>query len=1157
MGKGLREFSVGAVLSRALRVACAMLPMLSLGGGAVSAQTAPVVKAYLCPIGTAQATADRLRSEFGGLAGVTIAGDERTSQVVACAPPDIQARIGQRLAVLTVPAAAPAAAGPTNPPPASVNQSRSVLLQHCTAEQLESSLKWILENRLSALPAARLQERRYRVSVADGENVDLTIDAGLRRVTIDGPGAAVEASARLLRALDSPDESGGRNTRLVPLRTARLAGIERAIAAVRNATADRQPHVPLAATLFQAQDRGGAAPSPGRAAPPAPAGADRAEAGKPRVGLVNPVEIESIEGLNVLVLRGKAQDVEQVMEIIRQIERVSVETEPAVQVMPLRYTDCKAMSLLIQPLYEEAYQPRQGTVSITPLIKPNALLIVGRQENVQTVFDLAQKLDQPVAPETQFRVFPLRHAAAGSAQATIQDFYKDRGGLGPQMRITADVRSNSLLVQGGPRDVDELAALIGRIDAQGSEAVNDLRVIQLEHALARDVVDIIQSAIGAAAGSQTGGAAGQAAPRGGQTPPGQGARPQNEQRSAMLRFLTIDAKGRRLVQSGVLSDVRITADQHANAVVVSAPVGNMELIEALIHELDMLPAAEAQIKVFTIVNSDAKSLSDMLKTLFAGQAAAGGQSAGPVAAPAGGENSLVALRFAVDSRTNSIIASGAAADLNVVEAILTRLDDSEVGHRKTEVFRLKNSPAEFVAGAVNQFLNSERQMQQQQAPGMTSAFEQIEREVVVVPETVSNSLILSATPRFFNEVKDIIERLDARPPMVMIQVLIAEVNLGNTDEFGIEMGLQDGLLFDRSILSNIQYQTTTVTNPNQTTQTTQTIVAADNRPGFNFNNILPLGNSGATNAVNNAPNLAGQGLSNFGVGRSNDRLGFGGLVLSASSESVNVLLRALSECHRVEVLQRPQVMTLDNQAAFIQVGQRVPRIQTAQFTQVAQINTTVMENVGLVLGVKPRISPDGLVVMEIDAEKSEMGTDAEGTPITVAEGQVIRSPRINITLAQTTVSATSGQTVVLGGLITKRKEELHRKVPWLGDIPVVGRLFRFDSVSSERKELLIIMTPHIVRSEADADAIKQAEAARMSWCLCDVMKVYGDAGLRGRTDDWSDAETQVVYPDMKRAPAPDANNGLPEAIPAPQGAPADRTKQQAPATKQSFPPQMP
>jgi len=90
--------------------------------------------------------------------------------------------------------------------------------------------------------------------------------------------------------------------------------------------------------------------------------------------------------------------------------------------------------------------------------------------------------------------------------------------------------------------------------------------------------------------------------------------------------------------------------------------------------------------------------------------------------------------------------------------------------------------------------------------------------------------------------------------------------------------------------------------------------------------------------------------------------------------------------------------------------------------------------------------------------------------------------------------------------------------------------------------LLLIMTPHIVRNEADADAVKQAEAARMSWCLSDVIKVHGDAGLRGRCDNWSDAETQVVYPDMKSGNAPDGKPLAPELIPTPASDSAEKPK---------------
>jgi type II secretory pathway component GspD/PulD (secretin) len=379
--------------------------------------------------------------------------------------------------------------------------------------------------------------------------------------------------------------------------------------------------------------------------------------------------------------------------------------------------------------------------------------------------------------------------------------------------------------------------------------------------------------------------------------------------------------------------------------------------------------------------------------------------------------------------------------------------------------------------------------------------------------------------------------------MVMIQVLIAQISLGCTNEFGMELGLQDGLLFDRSILNNIQYLTTTNTLPNGTQTTSQSVISATNQPGFQFT-TQPPGNSGASNALSNAAKVGGSSTTNLGVGTTNPTLGYGGIVLSASSESVSFLLRALAEEHRVDILQRPQITTLDNQPAFVMVGQRVPTISNTTISQVGQTNSVQYQNVGLMLGVTPRISPDGLVVMQIDATKSDLGDINTGVPVAISGGQVIRQPIINNTQAQTTVSAMSGQTVILGGLISTTKNEEHHKVPGLGDLPLVGACFRFDSTSKERTELLIIMTPHIVRTESDMDLIKQTEAGRMSWCLSDVTALHGEAGLRNRRDAWADGEVPTIYPDGKPAPAAPPPSlpgrvrpGEQELLPTPQATP--------------------
>ena len=233
----------------------------------------------------------------------------------------------------------------------------------------------------------------------------------------------------------------------------------------------------------------------------------------------------------------------------------------------------------------------------------------------------------------------------------------------------------------------------------------------------------------------------------------------------------------------------------------------------------------------------------------------------------------------------------------------------------------------------------------------------------------------------------------------------------------------------------------------------------------------------------------------------------------------------------MDILSRPHIMTLDNQSAYIQVGSRVPRITGTTTNQTGQTNQVTLENVGLILGVTPRVSPDKMVVMEVDVEKSELGPEAEGIPVSISEGQVIRSPRINTTFAQTTVSAADGQTVVLGGLITSNKSSVNRRVPALADIPILGHLFRYDATIEKRTELLIILTPRVVASEEDAELIKQTESERMSWCLADVLEMQGNLGLRSRGDEWSDAETTTIYPslDPMTEPVPGAVDDAPPA----------------------------
>jgi type II secretory pathway component GspD/PulD (secretin) len=573
--------------------------------------------------------------------------------------------------------------------------------------------------------------------------------------------------------------------------------------------------------------------------------------------------------------------------------------------------------------------------------------------------------------------------------------------------------------------------------------------------------------------------------------------------------MTIDSEEGKVLESGLMSDVRVTADANGNALVITGPSKSMGLIGALVKELDTLPSARAQIKVFTIVNGDASALSSMLQQLL-GQQAQGTQQAfgtlfgqgaiNPFLQPALqsaasiGESSLVPIRFGVDQRTNSIIVTGSEGDLGVVEAILLRLDEESFREHKTAVYWLANAPALSVADSLNTWLDERDQLfanQLQISPESPDI--QWNRQVIVVPEEISNSIIISAVPELFDEVKHVIESLDRSQPLVKIDVLIAEVALTDLYEFGAEFGLQDSLLFDRD------------------------------GAVFNFNNV-PLGDTGG-----NRNRLGAQALSAFGLGRVSPNEGYGGLVLSASKDSVSVLIRALQEDGRIQILSRPQVMTMDKQPATVFVGENTARPGATTQGTATTVTSVNYEDVGLQLLVTPQVNPDGTVKMDIEATKSRID---EARSVTIDGNEI---PNIVTVNAVATISAASGQTVVFAGLIQTNKQQELRGIPYVSRLPVVGPLLSYTEDRDVRSELLIIMTPHVVHDndEDQIATINYTESERMSWCLADVVDLYGDVGLSARPGWWCEGEWRCFHRAPVIFPAENPTGLEPTPVPMP------------------------
>jgi type II secretory pathway component GspD/PulD (secretin) len=159
--------------------------------------------------------------------------------------------------------------------------------------------------------------------------------------------------------------------------------------------------------------------------------------------------------------------------------------------------------------------------------------------------------------------------------------------------------------------------------------------------------------------------------------------------------------------------------------------------------------------------------------------------------------------------------------------------------------------------------------------------------------------------------------------------------------------------------------------------------------------------------------------------------------LSCSHEEACELIEEFSKSDAVKILARPQIMTLDNQPAFLQIGHRVPRPASMKD---GKVTTVELENVGLILALTPRISSDHMVTMEIDLEKSDLSSEDEGIPLGVdSEGNVVRCPKMDVMSVQTTVKIPPGRAVIIGGLALQD-----------GD---------------DRGELVLVVTPHIVKQE--------------------------------------------------------------------------------------------
>ena len=901
---------------------------------------------------------------------------------------------------------------------------------------------------VNGLPSFTVFHRDAIGRTSKNRHFEIGIDRERNSLTVAAPANTIRQLVNLIRELDQTVQDK-RDVRVVQTQNLKAKTTEELQQELdRLSRLTRTSFQPNRGNMFFAQGgQDGGQPQPG--SPQAGAGDQKA------MNLQGDVVLQPLDDIGAVVIKGNQDDIDTVVGIIEELERLSEGTLPEVSLVELNSVNSEALAELLTTVYENLSELREGgsgterknNIGFVPVVKPNAILVLApRIDLEQDIKKLIEKLDRPVNPTFEFEVFQLRNAIASQVKANLDTLYEEPVGLGTRIRSVADVRTNSLIVQARPADLEEVAAIVEKVDRDESKKRNRLKVIPLRNASAEELAETISTAIQNIINPP------QTNVNFGQT----GASELRDSQSVVLEFFTRDGDVERLIRSGILVDVRVQADIRSNSLIVTAPEPSLELMEALIRQLDGAPPSVADIKVFTLERADATQAVELLTGLFEDQNnedEVGVAFAGANAA----DSTLVPVRFSADIRTNTVVAAGSLESLAIVEAILLRLDEPQTSTRSREprVVQLNNIEAESAAERLTAFLEARAELLD--ADDLRSGIERLQNEVVIDFEVQSNSLIISATPEWHARMKTIIDQLDADPRQVVIQALLVEVTLENNDEFGIELGFQDPFSFLRG------------------------------NSGFNFAAANQLAN---TNLVS-PDRIVTQGLNNLGLGRTSTNAGVGGFVFSANSEAVSVLVRALQARRNVQVLSRPMINARNGILARIQVGQDVPVVNGFAASGLGNLQPTVeRDDAGVILEVTPRISENDTVQLRVYAEKSDFagGTVVLGTD---ANGGAIEAPIKDISVAEGDIVLRNGQTAVFGGIISKSDDSIERKVPWLGDIPWLGQAFRFDATETNRSELLIFLTPRIVKSDGDVEILKQIEADRIHYIESEAENIHG------------------------------------------------------------------
>jgi general secretion pathway protein D len=499
----------------------------------------------------------------------------------------------------------------------------------------------------------------------------------------------------------------------------------------------------------------------------------------------------------------------------------------------------------------------------------------------------------------------------------------------------------------------------------------------------------------------------------------------------------------------------------ANLLIITDYLSNVRRMQEIVKALDVEGAGE-QITYVPLKNASASEVTKSLTGVFQQRRA----NASPV-------------KIVADPRTNSVIIFASVADTANVRKLVAMMDkDVPRGESNIQVFRLQNSVAEDLAKVLNNIVKETGGASTAAATGTAAAGQKVSapavsRNVQVVPDKATNTLIIMAEREDYKILENIIKQLDVPRPMVYIEALIMEVKANKDFKLGVEWsGVKD----------------------------TGSIGGIEGSKSAAFVGSGTGVLSGLTStAIDTATTALGL-PSGFSMGI----IGAGIKIGDVLFPSIGAMVQAYKNDTDVSILSTPQLLTLDNEEAEINVGENVPYLTRQDSTSTTSAypvnyNTYEYKDVGVILTITPNINQENFIRLKISQQVTKVisGVSTDTT-----------KPSIPTTLkrtAKTTVVVKDNETVVIGGLVGDSTDDSTNKVPFLGEIPILGWLFKAKTLAREKTNLYIFLTPHIVRTQKDASKLYEEKRGSMGEVVEGIIR------LNERSGD--------VYPSKPRKPA--------------------------------------